>query len=192
MQLDFLLHYSNVLTCACYVPALLYKPAKGCNITGYVSNFHLHNQKNMVWQYYDWSQERVWPCFIGNKKCYIALCMLYDKLSNLKNCYVWHPNNRFVFQRCIYDVLYRFFCYITCYVTRICQEMCYVTCYRAYVTKDRFFPYITSYITSKWLYNLVCNICCWGPDYVLCNMLYRYIAEADISCYIHYYITNHK
>ena len=25
---------------------------------------------------------------------------------------------------------------------------------------------------------------------MLCNMLYRYFAEADISCYIHHYITN--
>ena len=35
----------NVLTWACYVPPVLYKPSKGCNITGYVSNFYLLNQK---------------------------------------------------------------------------------------------------------------------------------------------------
>ena len=77
-----------------------------------------------------------------------------------------------------------FFWYITCYVTRnVLHNMFYSICY-----KEQFFFLITSYITSKWLYNLVCNICCWGPDYVL--WVYRYIAEADISCYIHYYITN--
>ena len=59
--------------------------------------------------------------------------------------------------------------------------MCYITCYIAYVTKNWVFSYITQYITSKWLYNLVCNICCWWPNYVLCNMLcnmlHRYNAE---------------
>ena len=37
-------------------------PGAGCNITGYVSNFYLHNQEKILW-----SQERVWPCYIGNK-----------------------------------------------------------------------------------------------------------------------------
>ena len=28
------------------------------------------------------------PRYIGNKNCYIALCMLYNTLYNLKNCYI--------------------------------------------------------------------------------------------------------
>ena len=40
--------------------------------------------------------------------------------------------------------------------------MLYSICY-----KGLDFPHITCYIKSKWLYNLVCNICCQleGPDY---------------------------
>ena len=95
----------NVLTCACYVPPLLYKPSKGCNITGYFSKFYQHNQKK--WD--DWSQQRVWPCYIGKKICYIAPFMLYNTLCNLIICYIWHPKNGFVFLRGIYNVLCRFF-----------------------------------------------------------------------------------
>ena len=35
----------NMLTCACDIPPLVCDPSKGCSITGYVSNFCLHNQK---------------------------------------------------------------------------------------------------------------------------------------------------
>ena len=68
-----------------------------------------------------------------------------------------------------------------------------MTCYIAYATKDWILPYNPCYITSKWLYNLVRNICCQGLDYVLCNMLcntlYRYIAIRYFnlgSCYVEF------
>ena len=64
-----------------------------------------------------------------------------------------------------------------------------ITCSIAYVTKDWIFFYITCYITSKWLYNPVRNICCQGPDYVLrnmlCNTFYRYKQNVCIKfCYV--------
>ena len=45
-----------------------------------------------------------------------------------------------------------------------------------------FFPNVTCYITSKWLYNLVRNIYCWGPDYVLCNILCSACAGTARQC----------
>ena len=59
------------------------------------------------------------------------------------------------FPRGIHNVLYRFFfCYISSSVTRnVLHNMLYSICYEGPV-----FPYITCYITSKWLYNLKHNI----------------------------------
>ena len=53
-----------------------------------------------------------------------------------------------------------------------------------YVTKD--WPYITCYMTSKWLYNLVCNVCYQGHDYVLGSMLYRFKYIKNLM-YVDYY-----
>ena len=149
-----------MLTCTCYVPPLLYNPSEG-NITGYVSNFYLHNQNKMVWLT---PTMGLTPLY-WQKKCCIALCVLYNKLYKLKTCCIWHPKTGFVSFRGIHKVIYYrlFELYnLTCYVIR---NTLYNMLYSIF-TKDLIFPYITCNITSKWLYNLVRNICCRGPDYV--------------------------
>ena len=45
MHLAFLLYYLERANVRLLRTALLYNPLKACNITGYVSNFCLHNQK---------------------------------------------------------------------------------------------------------------------------------------------------
>ena len=71
-------------------------------------------------------------------------CKLYYR----KICYIWHPNNRFVFQWGIYNVLYRINIDIVLLYNMLCNTFRYInvlhinnyiTCYIAYNTKVWFF-----------------------------------------------------
>ena len=60
--------------------------------------------------------------------------------------------------------------------------MCYVTCYRAHALKNwTGIFFITSYITLKWLHNIVCNICYQGPDCVLYSMLFNMLNRYKLN-----------
>ena len=100
-------------------------------------------------------------------------------LYKLQNCCIWHPNKRLCSSGAYITCYIDFSCYIAWYLTKIC----YITCSIAHFTTDWNFPPYNRLDKRKKLFNLICNICYNGLDWVLYNMLYnilyRYTQEVS-------------